>query len=244
MAEPNLPKSNFELEVLRGQAEGQMIGGIVKSVLAVGGAASVLEVVRPGAPRSVNEIAKKVFGGKFTPSGKGERLRPTKFALLYAAPPPLGIAPPEFYGLRPDYLGRLFPGLPKSELLATEASPERQRYADAMSARRDLQILEGSIRKGLFDTQLRDIVTNARRRAEEFPFLATDAANVEAAAVQRYGQINSIAPLLDIMAGSIEALRPAGPVPEPLQQNPPVGGFVASLARRIQAANQPDPPPG
>lgn len=53
-------------------------------------------------------------------------------AVLYLAPAPLGVLPPEFFGLPPDYLARPFPGItPKSDLIATDATLSRLRTFEA-----------------------------------------------------------------------------------------------------------------
>ena len=99
------------------------------------GAASA--ALRSRAPQAANNLLFTTTGFEFRQTAAALRaaggspsraVRPTAFALLLAAPTPLGVVPPELYGLRPDYLDvRLIPEALQFETLNTKADEERLR---------------------------------------------------------------------------------------------------------------------
>lgn len=116
-----------------------------QSVFFFGGAGAASAALRSQAPRTAGALLTFTTGFEFVEAAAAARaagasasraVRPTAFAALLAGPQPVGVVPPEVYGLRPDYLDvRLIPEALQFETLNTKADVDRLAAFLASNAR-------------------------------------------------------------------------------------------------------------
>ena len=119
-----LPNAAEQAAILAAAKEEKIEGskrGAVAATLAVLSLVPFAEV----SPLASKALGRKGLAVNVERTALGTRVRPTRFALLYAAPQPLGLVPPEEFGLPPDYLGAVPLPLPGTEVIATKASTVR-----------------------------------------------------------------------------------------------------------------------
>lgn len=125
-----------EQAAIAAQAKGEKIESAKHAAVAATLAIFSLVPFAEVSPFAAKALGRKGLAFDVEKTALGTRVRPTRFALLYAAPAPLGVVPPEEYGLPPDYLSEVIPGAPKSTLIATEATAARAQ-AFALQVRRE-----------------------------------------------------------------------------------------------------------
>lgn len=129
---PNAAEQAAILEAAKAEKIEGSKRGAIAATLAIFSLVPFAEV----SPLASKALGRKGLAVNVERTALGTRIRPTRFALLYAAPQPLGLVPPEEFGLPPDYLGTLSLPLPQSEVVATKASTVRAQ-AFALRVRSD-----------------------------------------------------------------------------------------------------------
>lgn len=242
MPDVNLPKSSAELGRLRGEVAKENAGHAAGTLLSFSPAFPALALAAQVFPGAAKLVGKFGLAVEVTPRpGKPATLRPTGFAIAYAAPAPVGVTPPEVFGLPPDYVGRAAPRAPKSELLATKASGERLALFAFQSRQRELFFESLSVRQGYKDNFLSGYLREVITRAAAEP--------LQAAAYERLVQsVLSRATRIGALGFGTAAFSPQyplrggfAPLPYMQQQNPPAEGENAQSASRMQATNAADP---
>jgi len=141
--DPFAPQSASEDDLAA--ARRAQLRATAQSVFFFGSVSAAAVALRSQAPSATAATLKFASGFEFTQAaaalrgggvGVSRAVRPTPFALLLGAPAPIGVVPPEQYGLRPDYLDvRLVPESLRFEALGTKADPERLNAFLAQNAR-------------------------------------------------------------------------------------------------------------
>lgn len=141
--DPFAPLSASEEE--QAAARRAQLRATAQSVFFFGSVSAASVALRSRAPAASGAVLKFASGFEFTQAaaalrgggvGVSRAVRPTPFVVLLGAPSPIGVVPPEKYGLRPDYLDvRLVPEALRFETLGTKADPERLNAFLAQNAR-------------------------------------------------------------------------------------------------------------
>lgn len=242
MPEPNLPKSSADLQRIRKEAEREQAGHTVQTALSFSPAAPALALSGQLFPEASKKIGRFALGVEVKPRpGKPAAIRPGRTTILYALPAPIGITPPEMVGLAPDYLGRAFPALPKSETFATGASPARTTAFAFQARQRELFFESLSVRQGYQDNQLRAYLLDVIKRRADEPLQAGAYDRLIQAVYARAARVGykDFAALQSFPVYS----RPGSLFSRPYlgQENAPEDGPNAQGAALLQATNPPDP---
>lgn len=242
MPEPNLPQTKNELDRLRLDVHKERAGAAVSSALAFSPAYPALAITGAVFPKLGKFVGKFGFAVDVKPRpGKPALVKPTPYAILYAAPAPIGITPPEVFRLAPDYVGRTAPGLPKSELLATEASPTRLALFEVEERQRAIEAQKAVIARQHSVIELQRRIAILTARAAQTPVLAGDYASLIQHAQSRIFALGGPVSAKENLAAGIAQFGTAGRVPIKYLLRAPAEGENAQGAARLQSTNPPDP---
>lgn len=242
MPEQNLPRNEAEFQRLRLNVQKEQAGTAVGSTLSFTPAFPALALLATRLPSTAKQIG-HLFGVAVEPrpGGKPAKVGVSAGAILYLAPAPLGVTPPEVFGLPPDYVGRVFPGLPKTELLATESTLDRNRLFEFQARRAAIEALARSASVTTDPRALRQVLLIAALGQAQYPGLRSEFQGLRSAATSQLARLEGkYTPTSSLPAG-LELTNFARKRPPHLRQQPPPDGPNALGSSALQSTNPADP---
>lgn len=236
--DPTLPQDPAEL--LQKAREQKREAAVESALIFTGLVAGGVAVAKKS--HSVGEFLVEFGGFKLTPKSSFSFAKPGLFAVTFAAPGPIGVVPPEEYGISPDYLGPLLPDILLRETLGTKGTDIRRAAFELQEFQDYLTNYEqvGRSKRRISNAELQLLLDQYAQLNPDERVGEHLTANLALFGIQRFAEQNGITlqPPQLIHKGHLQPVEvdKSGNTIRAL-----VGQSGADAAQRLQQSNPPDP---